>query len=104
MADMVIDLWLICLLICGWIWLLIWLGCLAVLRSPEQSAWLVFEEDGHVAPRVQIAPGDVDNGPPGNGPPAGLQVNEPGHLKGSRGQRLRHQKGHGMSVNQCDHG
>ena len=64
--------------------LVVVMWCLAGLRSPEQSAWLVFEEDGHIAPRVQVAPGDVDDGPPGNGPPAGLQVNEPGHLKGSR--------------------
>ena len=62
------------------------MGCLAALCSPEQSARLVFEEDGHIAPGVQVAPGDVDDGPPGNGTPAGLQVNEPGHLKGSRGR------------------
>lgn len=44
------------------------------------GALLVLEHDGHVAPGVQVATGDVDDGSPGDGPSAGLQADQSGDL------------------------
>jgi len=73
---------------------------LARRRSPEEGARLVLEDDGHVAAGVQVAARDVDHGSPGDGPAAGLQVDEPGHLwtEGRRSRRwskVTTPKGHG---------
>lgn len=50
--------------------------------EPLIGAGLVLEHDGHVAPGVQVAPGDVDYGSPRGRPSTGLQVEQPGNLKG----------------------
>lgn len=39
-----------------------------------ECAPLVLEHDGDVAAGVQVAAGDVDNGPPRDRAPAGLEV------------------------------
>lgn len=52
------------------------------------GALLVLEHDGHVAPGVQVATGDVDDGSPGDGPSAGLQADQSGDL-GIKGQGQR---------------